>query len=87
MVDNKLGNPGYESVSVMGEDEMEVVLNTLSHSVNPRIFRIMANHGTKALVVLIDTGSNNNFIQETLVDRLRLKYERATRFQVYMGNV
>ena len=80
------GDAEHESVSVMGEDEMEVILNTLSHSVNPRIFRIMEKHGTKALVVLIDTGSNNNFIQEALVDRLGLKYERATRFQVYMGN-
>ena len=80
------GDAEHESVSVMGEDEMEVILNTLSHSVNPRIFRIMAKHGTKALVALIDTGSNNNFIQEALVDRLGLKYERATRFQVYMGN-
>ena len=80
------GNAEHESVSVVGEDEVEVSLNTLSHSINPRIFQIMARHGIEALEVVIDNGSDNYFIQEALVDKLGLKCEKATRFQMYMDN-
>ncbi|XP_062109432.1 uncharacterized protein LOC133820560 [Humulus lupulus] len=66
--------------------EEEVSLNSLSNSLNPRIFRIMAHHGSETLEVLIDTGSNNNFIQEALVAKLRLQCEDTKRFRVYMGN-
>ncbi|XP_062080683.1 uncharacterized protein LOC133785470 [Humulus lupulus] len=64
----------------------EVSLNSLSNSTNPRIFRIIAQHGTEPLEVLIDTGSNNNFIQEALAARLGLACEDTKRFKVYMGN-
>jgi hypothetical protein len=40
----------------------------------------------KMLGVLIDTGSNNNFIREALVDKLGLSWVDAKRFKVYMGN-
>lgn len=66
--------------------EEEVSLNSLSNSMNPRIFRIMAQHGTEKLEVLIDTGSHNNFIQEALVSQLQLQSEETKRFKVYMGN-
>lgn len=36
--------------------------------------------------MLIDTGSNNNFIQEALADKLRLQQQDTKRFKVYMGN-
>ena len=64
----------------------EVSLNALSNSANPRIFRIQAKQGTEKLEVLIDTGSNNNFIQESLAAQLRLPWEETKRFKVYMGN-
>ena len=50
----------------------EVCLNAFSNVANPRIFWIIAQHGSKSLEVLIDTGSNNNFIQEALAARLGL---------------
>lgn len=46
----------------------------------------MAKHGTETLEVLIDTNSNNNFIQETLVEKLDHKWEETQRFKVYMGS-
>lgn len=46
----------------------------------------MAKHGTESVEVLIDIGSNNNFIQETLVTKLGLPLEASKRFKVYMGN-
>ncbi|KAF4377290.1 hypothetical protein F8388_012391 [Cannabis sativa] len=71
-----------------GEDSPvdEVSLNSLSNSANPRIFRLMAKHKAKCLEVLIDTGSNNNFIQESLAGHLGLLCEDTKRFKVYMGN-
>ena len=47
----------------------EVSLNALSNASNPHIFRIIAKHRVEALDVLIDTGSNNNVIQEALATR------------------
>ena len=64
----------------------EVSLNSLSNSANPRIFRLRAKHKSEALEVLIDTGSNNNFIQESLANRLELAWEETKVFKVYMGN-
>ncbi|KAF4374266.1 hypothetical protein G4B88_022040 [Cannabis sativa] len=43
-------------------------------------------HGNETLEVLIDTSNNNNFIQETLANRLGLKCEDTKCFKVYMGN-
>nr|XP_048334882.1 uncharacterized protein LOC125423780 [Ziziphus jujuba var. spinosa] len=68
------------------DDELEVNLNTLSNSVNACIFCLLAKHATETLEVTIDTGSNNNFIQEALVEKLGLKWEETRRFKVYMGN-
>lgn len=75
---------GGEDVSA--EEEVEVSLNAFSNSVNPHVYRIPAKIGKEALEVLIDTGSNNNFIQETLVEKLALTWKEAKRFKVYMGN-
>ncbi|XP_024024277.1 uncharacterized protein LOC112092413 [Morus notabilis] len=72
--------------SATEEVDIEVSLNTLSNSVNPRIFRISAKQGTETLEVLVDTGSNNNFIQEALVEKLGLSCEGSKKFKVYMGN-
>ncbi|XP_030479409.2 uncharacterized protein LOC115696659 [Cannabis sativa] len=64
----------------------EVSLNSLANSTDPKIFRIQAFHGKEQLEVLIDTGSNNNFIQEALAARLGLTCVETKRFKVYMGN-
>jgi hypothetical protein len=68
------------------EEELEVSLNTFSNSVNPHIFCTSAKVENKVLEVLIDTGSNNNFIREAWVDKLGLSWVEAKRFKVYMGN-
>ncbi|XP_030479163.2 uncharacterized protein LOC115696402 [Cannabis sativa] len=64
----------------------EVSLNALSNASNPRIFRIIAKHRAEDLEVLIDMGSNNNFIQEALATRLALPRSETKKFKVYMGN-
>lgn len=46
----------------------------------------MAKHNKESLEALIDTGSNNNFIQEALVEQLGLCWVETRRFRVYMGN-
>ena len=50
--------------------EEEVSLNSLSNSLNPRIFRIRTKQGAESLEVLIDTGINNNFNKEMLAEKL-----------------
>lgn len=83
---------GTETASeTLGSDmedvtEEEVSLNSLSNPLNPRIFRIMASHKAEAVEVLIDTGSNNNFIQESLANQLKFPWEETKRFKVYMGS-
>ena len=73
-------NPYFDS------PEEEMSLHSLSNSLNPTIFRIMATHGKESLEVLVDTGSNNNFIQEALVYQLKLCSEDTKWFKVYMSN-
>ncbi|KAM6583243.1 hypothetical protein CsatB_010245 [Cannabis sativa] len=89
------GDEEEDDETVMGGDIVtdqeeslaeEGSLNSLSNAANPRIFRITAYHGKEPLEVLIDTGSNNNFIQEALAARLGLNCEETKRFKVYMGN-
>lgn len=77
---------GGQAVNGAVEEEMEVSLNAFSNSINPHVYRIPARVGKEALEVLIDTGSNNNFIQESLVEKLALSWKEAKRFRVYMGN-
>ncbi|XP_060967566.1 uncharacterized protein LOC115704201 [Cannabis sativa] len=90
------GDEEEDDETVMGGDIVtdqeeslaeEGSLNSLSNAVNPRIFRITAYHGKEPLEVLIDTGSNNNFIQEALAARLGLNCEETKRFKVYMDVV
>lgn len=63
-----------EKMDKQEEEEIrEVSLNTFSNANNLRIFQILAKHGAQTIEVLIDIGSNNNFIQEALVEKLGLK--------------
>lgn len=82
------GNNAEDTTSTESEEcpKEEVSLNSLSNPLNPRIFRILARHGSEKLEVLIDTGSNNNFIQESLAIQLQLQWEDTKRFKVYMGS-
>uniref|UniRef100_A0A803PMN4 Uncharacterized protein n=1 Tax=Cannabis sativa TaxID=3483 RepID=A0A803PMN4_CANSA len=74
--EGELGDPTFKEVS----------LNSLSNSSNLRIFRLQAKHITESLGVLINTGSNNNFIQESLAIHLGIPCEETKVFKVYMGN-
>lgn len=42
----------------------------------------MARNIVNSLEVLMDIGSNNNFIQEALVEKLGLRNEPSKRFKV-----
>ncbi|XP_062104283.1 uncharacterized protein LOC133815460 [Humulus lupulus] len=70
---------GFQATDDITEDV--VSLNSLSNSMNPGIFWIMAKHGAETLEVLIDTGNNNNFIQESLANHLQLSWEETKRFK------
>ena len=77
---------GVESQELDDTVEDEVSLKSLSNSLNPRIFRLMAHHVSEILEVLIDIGNNNNFTQKALVAKLGLHCEDTKCFCVYMGN-
>lgn len=47
---------------------------------------LATQHNSESLEVLIDTGSNNNFIQKNLAQRLGLHTADTKKFKVYMGN-
>ncbi|XP_062118768.1 uncharacterized protein LOC133832416 [Humulus lupulus] len=73
--------PAVEDVT-----QEEVSLHSLSNSSHPHIFRMLATHRATKLEVLIDTGSNSNFIQEDLASKLNLPMVPVKKFKVYMGN-
>lgn len=57
------------------EEKLEVSLHPLTNPINPCILRISAKQKTETLEVLIDTGSNTNFVQEGIVHKLGLPIE------------
>ncbi|XP_062102862.1 uncharacterized protein LOC133813740 [Humulus lupulus] len=83
---NDVSEHSMEQKGEEQEDEEEESLNAFSNSTNPQIFCILGNHGRESLDVLIDTGSNNNFIQDNLAEKLHLSWEATKAFKVYMGN-
>lgn len=62
------------------------LMNSLSTAIQPRSLRLKGTIHTSTAQILIDGGSNHNFIHPRLVDSLQLLVQLVTSFQVYVGN-
>ncbi|KAH6766455.1 hypothetical protein C2S52_017438 [Perilla frutescens var. hirtella] len=73
------------------EDENIIIkdissLNSMFGKMAPRSLRLKGRMGKQVFQVLINNGSNHNFIKPELVERLQLSVDSTPGFHVYIGN-
>lgn len=64
----------------------EINMNALEGHFHPSTLRLVGRHGKKQVKILIDNGSNNNFIKPEVADKLSLKRTPTTEFKVWSGS-
>ena len=64
------------------KDELEISLHAMAGSPAPQTMQIHGVINQQSLVVLIDSGSTHNFIEERLAEKLGLTCNRKERFNV-----
>lgn len=94
-VEELLRQEENEAVTTEGVQEdqlnsMEVVseisINALSRQFHPNTLRVIGKCGGKEVKILIDSGSNNNFIRPDAVEKLKLQQMQITGFKVGTGS-
>ena len=63
-------------------DELEISLHAMAGSSTPQTMQIHGVINQQSLVVLINSGSTHNFIEERLAEKLGLTYNMEERFNV-----
>ncbi|WJZ85545.1 hypothetical protein VitviT2T_005072 [Vitis vinifera] len=63
-------------------DELEISLHAMAGSPAPQTMQIHGVINQQSLIVLIDSGSTHNFIEERLAEKLGLTCNREERFNV-----
>lgn len=61
-------------------------LHSLAGQNNPRSLRVWGRFKEKQLIVLIDSGATHNFVQPSVVERLKIPTQDIPPFHVYVGN-
>lgn len=61
-------------------------LNSLAGQNNPRSLRVWGRINGKEVLVLIDSGSMHNFVQPTVIEKLKIPTQQIPPFHVYIGN-
>lgn len=64
----------------------EISLHAFSGTYNPRTIRVMGWVGGRPLTILVDSGSTQNFIQDTEVQKLGMTVEPLPTFRVFIGS-
>lgn len=64
----------------------EISLYAFSGTYNPRTISVTGWVGGKPLMILVDSGSTHNFIQDTLMHKLGLAVEPLPEFWVFIGS-
>ena len=77
---------GAPEMEIMEEVDSGVSLHALRGKSGPSTFKIKGYVGKKAISVLIDSGSTNSFIDEFLVNGLKLPTVKTTAITVIVAN-
>lgn len=64
----------------------DISINALAGHFHPSTLRVMGRYGKKQVKILIDNGSNHNFIKPDVADKLSLKRTPITKFKVWTGS-
>lgn len=63
-----------------------ISINALAGHFHPSTLRVLGHYRKKQVKILIDNGSNNNFIKPEVADKLSLKRTPITEFKVWTGS-
>lgn len=61
-------------------------LNSIAGQNNPRTLQEVGKFIGNELLILINSGSMHNFVQPTVIERLKIPTQTTTPFHVYIGN-
>lgn len=64
----------------------DISLNALAGQFHPNTLRVLGRHGKKHIKILVDNGSNNNFINPDIAAKLNLPQTPITKFKVGTGS-
>ncbi|XP_019052082.1 PREDICTED: uncharacterized protein LOC109114217 [Nelumbo nucifera] len=70
----------------IGEEEPEISMYAITEWTSPRTMQITATIGTQEVMVLIGSGSTQNFLSDRIVDSLRLPVVLTKAFTVHVAN-
>lgn len=60
----------------------DISLNALAGQFHPSTLRVLGRHGKKHIKILVDNGSNNNFIKPEIATKLNLTLTSIIEFKV-----
>ncbi|KAK0595142.1 hypothetical protein LWI29_003937 [Acer saccharum] len=70
----------------LDEETLEISLQAMTGSSNPQTMRIRGVIQTKKVVLLVDSSSTHNFLNENVAAKMCLSPTEATRFEVVVAN-
>lgn len=68
------------------ESALEISMNALASHFHPSTLRVVERYGKRQVKILIDNGSNNNFIKPEIADKMGLKRTPIIEFKVWTGS-
>ena len=86
MEDEEVVEEEVEEIVELGEKVAEITLCALLGSTSPSTMRVIALINGKKAVVLIDTGSTHNFMDNGLTASLKLQVDHTSCFGVKVAN-
>lgn len=67
-------------------DNPDISLHAILGSSNPKTIRVVAKIGAVKVVVLIDMGSTHNFLDSEVLQKIKLRVDKATKVHVKVAN-
>lgn len=64
----------------------DISFNALAGHFHPSTLRVMGRYGKKQVKILIDNGSNHNFVKPKVAEKLSLKRTPIIEFKVWTGS-
>ncbi|KAG6484232.1 hypothetical protein ZIOFF_061027 [Zingiber officinale] len=75
-----------DNINEVQDDSMAISIHALEGLQTPQIMKVKGFIKKQPVMILIDSGSTNNFLDSTLARRLKQKIERASTFDVKVAD-
>ncbi|KAG6518817.1 hypothetical protein ZIOFF_022298 [Zingiber officinale] len=75
-----------DNINEVQDDSMAISVHALEGLQTPQIMKVKGFIKKQPVMILIDSGSTNNFLDSTLARRLKQKIERASTFDVKVAD-